>query len=210
MSLVVGAWVLAGVLAAEPAPVRVPHVAEDGRRADRVHFQLDAAGLWGIGGQMFLGTQLRFAALFERWTTARATGTWDLGAAFAYHNEPVFLAPWLDAAQVTGANHRTVLVAHVGHSFHLGKRRRFALGLHGYGGWNYWRSAYTVEFPAEQVSGQAVVDRHLGVLGAELRLGYRVHERVGLNLVFGAPFPTASSYAITFAHAGLGLSFYLR
>jgi hypothetical protein len=215
VSLGAAAWVLAGVLAAEPpaeppAPELVPHVAEDGRKSDRVHLQLDAAALWGIGGQMFLGTQLRFAAVLEHWSTAKAIGTWDLGAAFAYHNEPVFLAPWLDAAEVSGAAHRTVLVAHLGHSVHMGKRRRFALGLHGYGGWNYWRSAYTVDYAGEDVSGRAVVDRHLPVVGGELRLGYRVHRRVGLTMVLGAPVPSASSYGITWAHAGLGLSFHLR
>lgn len=187
-----------------------PHVAEDGSRSGRVHLQLDADATWGIGGQMFLGTQLRFAAVLEHWTTRRAIGTWDLGAAFAYQNEPTFLAPWIDRESIHGAGHRTVLAAHLGHTFHMGARRRFALGLYVYGGWNYWRSAYSVQYAQEGVSGSAVVARHSGVLGGELRLGYRFHRRVGVNLALGAPVPTTSSYAITLAHIGLGLTFHLR
>jgi len=79
-----------------------------------------------------------------------------------------------------------------------------------YGGWNDWRSAYSVDYPQEGVSGRAVVARHFGVLGGELRRGYRVHRRVGINLALGAPAPTASSYAVTLAHIGLGLTFHLR
>ncbi len=176
----------------------------------RVHLQLDADATWGIGGQMFLGTQLRLAALIEHWQTRHAAGTWDLGVNFAYQNEPTFLAPWLDSSQVSGAGHRVQLVASLGHSAHLGRLRRVALGLHLYGGYNYWRSDYAVEYANEGVSGGAVVDDHLPVIGGELRLGVRVHRRVGLNLAIGAPFPTTTSYAISMLHVGLGLSFYLR
>jgi hypothetical protein len=201
---------LASAPSAAPAELPAPHVAEDGQKSDRVHLQLDGDALWGIGGQMYLGTQVRFAALLEHWTTSKALGTWDLGAAFAYHAEPTFLAPWIDRESIDGATHRLLLVAHLGHTFHMGARRRVALGLHAYGGWNYWRSSYSLDYADENVSGSAVVDRHLAVIGGELRLAYRFHRRVGVNLAIGAPAPTASSYAITFAHLGLGLSFYLR
>ncbi|MEZ4448374.1 MAG: hypothetical protein R3B09_02765 [Nannocystaceae bacterium] len=197
----------AGPVEADDPP---PHVAEDGARSGRVHLQLDADATWGIGAQMFLGAQLRLAAVLEHWTTRRAIGTWDLGGAFAYQNEPTFLAPWIDRDVVDGAGHRVILVAHVGHTVHMGARRRWALGLHLYGGANYWRSAYSVAYPGEAVSGSAVVDRLLGVIGGELRLGYRFHRRVGANLAMGGPFPTSSSYGITLAHLGLGLSFFLR
>lgn len=205
-----GAIMLASAPELAPAEPPAPHVAEDGPLSRRAHLQLDGDALWGIGGQMYLGTQVRFAALLEHWATSKALGTWDLGAAFAYHAEPTFLAPWIDRESIDGATHRLLLVAHLGHTFHMGKRRRVGLGLHAYGGWNYWRSAYSVDYTGEGVSGRAVVDRHLGVIGGELRLGYRFHRRVGANFVMGAPAPTASSYAITFAHLGLGLSFYLR
>ncbi len=197
----------ASLLVAEPP---APHVAEDGQRSGRVHLQLDGAGTWGIGGQMFLGTNLRFAALLEHWTTSKALGTWDLGAVFAYQNEPTFLAPWIDPTQVDGAGHRLVLAAHVGHTVHMGARRRVALGLSASAGLNHWRSSYSVSYADEDVSGSAVVSRNLAVVGGELRLGYRFHRRVGAQLVLGAPAPTTTSYAISVAHVGLGLSVHLR
>lgn len=191
-------------------PPRVPHVAEDGHKSGRVHLQLDTDATWGIGGQMFLGAQVRFAALLEHWTTRRAIGTWDFAGALAYQNEAIFLLPFVDFRGVTGANHRTQLIVSAGHTAHMGRRRRVALGLHLFAGWNAWRSSYTVDYPAEDVHGSAVVVRHRPIVGVELRFAYRFHRRVGLNVMLGAPFPTASSYLITFGQFGLGLSFYLR
>ncbi|MCA9690156.1 MAG: hypothetical protein KC636_11145 [Myxococcales bacterium] len=210
------AWMLIALpLAVEPdvaAPSEkpAPHVAEDGSRSDRVHLQLDSSALWGIGGQMFLGAQLRFAALFEHWTTRLALGTWDVGLAFAYQNEPLFLAFFVDNTGVSGATHRTQLVVHGGHTVHMGRRRRSALGLYLFGGWTAWRSAYTVSYPAEDVNASGAEVRHKPVAGGELRFVQRLHRRVGLNIVAGGVFPTASSYVITFGHIGVGLSFYLR
>lgn len=203
-------------LAPEPAPPPpdltppAPHVAEDGRKSGRVHLQLDADATWGIGAQMFLGTQLRFAALLEHWTTRLAIGTWDFGGNFSYQNEATFLAPFVDREHVKGAGHRTQLVATVGHTAHMGKRRRVALGLHVFAGWNAWRSDYTVDYPNEDVHGHGVVVRHRAIVGPELRFAYRFHRRVGFNVMASALFPTTSSYLITFGQMGLGLSFYLR
>ena len=191
-------------------PPPPPHVAEDGAKTGRVHIQLDADATWGIGSQMFLGTQLHLVGVLEHWTTSRAIGTWDIGGNFAYQNEPTFLAPWIDTTQIHGAGHRVQLLATVGHSAHMGWRRRVALGLHLFGGWSYWRSAYSVRYPSESVAGEAVVARHHPIIGGEVRLAYRLHRRVGLNLAIGAPFPTNTSYAITFGHLCLGLSLYLR
>jgi hypothetical protein len=204
---VIAPLVIAGLLASEPP---APHVDEDGSKSNRVHLQLDADATFGIGAQMFLGTQLRFAALLEHWATARALGTWDFAGSFAYQNEPTFLAPWIDPSQVTGAGHRLQLTASVGHTVHMGKRRRAALGLHVFGGWNQARSDYTVDYADEDVHGHAVVVHDRPIVGGELRFAYRFHERVGFNLMLGAPLPTASSYLITFGQVGVGLSFYLR
>ncbi len=187
-----------------------PHVAEDGRKSGRVHLQLDTGATWGIGTQMFLGTQVRVAALLEHWTTRRAIGTWDLGGSLSYQNEPLFLMLFVDNRGVSGAGHRTQLVAAAGHTAHMGKRRRVAFGMHLFAGWNAWRSDYTVNFPSEDVAGHAVVVRHRPIVGGELRFAYRFHRRVGLNVVLSAPFPTASSYLITFGQIGVGLAFYLR
>ena len=210
ISLVV---LLASAPGADLGPVEgppPPHVAEDGTRTRSPHLQLDGVATWGIGSQMFLGTQLRFAALFEHWTTARALGSWDLGLNFAYQNEPMFLAPWIDPNEVSGAGHRTHLVASVGHSVHMGKRRRFALGLHAWGGWSHFRSDYSLEYANEGVSGSGVVTHNRAIVGGELRMAYRFHERVGLSAVISAPVPTESTYLISLAQVGLGLAFYLR
>lgn len=188
LSISVALWMMVA-----PPEGPAPHVAEDGTKSDRVHLQLDTDATWGVGGQMFLGTQVRFAAVLEHWTTRKAIGTWDLGGAFAYQNEPTFLLFGVDTSGMDGASHRVQLLAHVGHTVHTGRRRRFSLGLHVFGGWNGWRSAYTVSYPAEVVSGSAVVVRHKPVVGGELRLGYRFHRRVGLNAVAGGVFPTGSS-----------------
>lgn len=187
-----------------------PHVAETGCRSGHAHLQLDTAATWGIGGQMFLGTNLQLSALFEHWATTKVLGTWDLGVVFAYQNEAIFLAPWLDAEQITGANHRIILAARVGHTLHMGQRRRFSVGLHAYAGLNHWRSAYSVRYEAEDVSGKAELHRSTGIVGGELRLGYRFHRNVGAHVLAGAPLPTHSSYVISLAQLGLGLSFYLR
>jgi hypothetical protein len=187
-----------------------PHVAEDGSKSGRVHLQLDADMTFGVGAQMFLGTQLRFAAGLEHWTTRLALGTWDFGANFSYQNEPIFLAPFIDRDTVKGAGHRTQLVATAGHTAHMGKRRRVALGLHIFGGWNAWRSDYTVDYDGEDVHGRGVVVRHRAIVGAELRFAYRFHRRVGFTAMLSAPFPTTSSYLITFGQLGVGLAFYLR
>jgi hypothetical protein len=188
----------------------VPHVAESGEKSDRVHLQMDTDATFGIGGQMFLGGQFRLAASLEHWTTSRALGTWDFGGEFGYHNEPVFMAPWIDRSEIRGATHRLQLLASVGHSVHMGKRRRAALGLHVFGGWNHWVSSYAVDYAQEGVHGRAVVAKAKPVVGAELRFTYRFHRNVGVNAVFGAPFPTASSYAIGYGWVGAGLSFFLR
>ena len=134
----------------------------------------DAAATWGVGGQMFLGSLLRFAALFEHWATTKAIGTWDVGASFRYDNEPLFLS-FAHPPGAAGATHRTVLAAQVGHTFHMGKRRSSALGIHVLGGWNYWRSDYTLDYPDEDVHGSAVVARHKAVVGAEVRFVQRLH-----------------------------------
>lgn len=187
----------------------IPHVSEDGSKSGRVHAQLDTDATWGVGAQMFLGTQIRAVAVLEHWTTRHAIGTWELGGAFAYQNEPTFLLIGVDSHGMHGAGHRIQLLAHVGHAVHLGRRRRIALGLHAFAGWNHWRSAYSLSYPAEAVSGSATVDRDRAIVGGELRLTYRFHRNIGVNVVAGGVAPTASSYLVTFGHVGLGLSWYL-
>ena len=208
----IGSSLLAALLIAPPrdAMPPPPHVPESDSKDDRLHLQLSADATYGIGGQSYLGANLRLDAYLPVWSRRSVTGTVDFGSQFAYGNEPTWLAPWLAGAGITGATHRIQLVATFGHSFHLGKRRRFSLGTHLYGGWNHWRSSYAVNYPNEDVSGEATVSRNHLIAGGQLEFGYRFHRRVGVHAVLGGPFPTQSSYAITIFHVGLGLTVHLR
>jgi hypothetical protein len=200
------ATLVATPLAVPPAP----HLPEGGGRDGRIHLQLSADATYGIGGQSFLGSNLHLDAFRSIWDRRKVTGTIDFGAQFSYGNEPTWLAPWLANGTTTGATHRVQVVATLGHTFHIGQRRRFSLGTHLYGGWNHWRSAYAVNYPDEGINGEATVSRNHPLAGGQVELGYRFHRRVGVHMVLGGPFPTHSSYAITIFHVGLGLTVHLR
>ena len=159
---------------------------------------------------MFLGTQIRTAALLEHWTTRRAIGTWDFAGIVEYGNEPRFLAPWIDPAQVRGAGHRLRLLGSVGHSVHMGKRRRAALGLHVYGGYNLWVTSYSVNYASEGVKGDATEAFHRPVVGGQLRFALRLHRNVGWSVAVDAPVPTTTGYIITLMQVATGLTIYLR
>ncbi|HLT37929.1 MAG TPA: hypothetical protein VK034_16705 [Enhygromyxa sp.] len=196
---------IAALLAAEPP---APHVGEG--KDGRIHLQLDGHATFSIGGQMALGANLDLLGSCAIWATARATGTHEFGAQLQYANEPTWLAPWIDRTRVAGAGHRINVLVLMGHGFWMGKHRRAYLGVRLYAGMNHWLSSYTVEYPDESVRGSAKVYRNHFVGGGQLALGYRFSERVGVQALIGAPFPTASSYAIGIAFAGLGLSVHLR
>lgn len=189
-----------------------PHVPESGETDSRLHLRLSGDALYGIGGQSFLGADLRLLGGYAAWSAGLATGSLELGVQLQYGNEPTWLAPWLRDVDVSGATHRTQLVLLAGHRFHMGKRRRVELGTHLYAGLNHWLSRYEVDYPSVDVSGSASVARATFVFGGQLELGYRVSQRVGIQLVLGAPIPTrrSSSYVQSLAFAGLGLTIYLR
>ncbi|MBL9042938.1 MAG: hypothetical protein JNM83_15110 [Myxococcales bacterium] len=192
---------------AQEPPVGIP---EGGERGHPVHVRLDTAATYGIGGQSFLGVQVSMSGYLPIWNTRWATGTFDGGVLLGYGNEPTFLAPWIDPSQVEGATHRISLFARFGHTFHLGIRRRVALGVHLYAGLHEWISSYSVNYPNEGVSGSGTAKRSLFVTGAELDFAYRFSQPVGLYLKMGAPFPYQSSYVATIFTVGAGLTFYLR
>ncbi len=192
------------------ATTPAPHITPDPPDERRLHLQLDADAVFGLGGQMFLGTRIHAKGYTPVWHRPKATGTVDLGVQFLYGNEPVFLAPWLDPERVQGANHHVQAVVTAGHTFHLGRRRRAGLGGHLYGGLNHWTSSYRVEYAEEGVSGRSVVRRNHMVGGGQIELSVRLHRRVGLDFACGAPFPTQSVYVLTRMFVGVGLSLYLR
>jgi hypothetical protein len=196
---------------AEPAAtLSEPHLREGGEREHRLHLALDGDFTYGIGGQSTLGAQLHLTGYTAVWNTRHATGTIDVGLQFAYGNEPPALAPWLQGKDTDGAAHRIQALVTVGHTFHMGQRRRAAFGLHLFGGWNHWISSYSLRYPNENVSGSGTVVRDHFVTGAELKFSYRFSKHVGLNLVAGSPFPYQSSYVVGMFFVGAGLTFYLR
>lgn len=195
---------------ADPRPaVRAPHLLPGGLDR-RVHLRLDGDFIYGIGGQSFFGAQAHLLAYRGLWSTRHAIGSLDLGLRLAYGNEPTWAAPWIDREQVSGATHRVQALLTVGHSFHMGARRRAALGMHLHGGLNHWLSAYTLDYAREGVHGEARVRRNRFVTGAELSLAYRFSRHVGANVTLGGPFPYQSSYVVGMFFVGAGLSFYLR
>lgn len=196
--------------AATTARAAEPGIQPEGVSERRVHLRLDTAVVYGIGGQSFLGAQAQLTAYSAMWNTRLATGSLDAGLLLGYGNEPVWLAPWLDAAQVQGATHRISVLGRLGHTFHLGQRRRAALGVHVYAGLHEWISSYSVTYAKEGVSGSATETRTLLITGAELDFAYRFSRRVGIYLKAGAPFPYQSGYIQTLFAVGAGLTFYLR
>jgi len=187
-----------------------PHVVAGPEERGRVHVQVDGDALYGIGGQSFLGGDLRLLVDTAVWRTKHATGTLGGGLSLVYHNEPTFLAPWIDRDQVHGATHRVQTLAVAAHTIHMGAQRRFALGFQLQGGWNYWRSDYRVDYDRERLAGHSVVDRNTFVVGGQLRASYRVSRRIGINMELGGPFPTKSSYVNGMFQVGVGLTIHLR
>ncbi len=211
----VGMAVLLGSGAARAAmePAAEPHVAETAETAETertLHLRLGTDVVFGIGGQMFLGSRLHLTGYTSVWNRPRATGTVDGGVQLLYGNEPLFLAPSLDSTMVSGAGHHVQTLVSVGHTFHVGKRRRVGLGTHVWGGWNHWSSAYRVRYAEEGIEGRQAVRRNHFIGGGQFELDVRLARWVGLNFVVGAPFPTQTSYAITMLFVGLGPTFYLR
>lgn len=199
---------LASTAASASDPVPAPHVVAGER--SHAHVRMDTDVLYGIGGQSFLGAGVDAIVDGAVWNTKRATGTLGGGLGFVYHNEPTFLAPWIDRDQVHGATHRMQVLAIAAHTIHIGKQRRFSLGMQVQGGWNHWRSDYRVDYAREHLAGRTVVERDTFVVGGQLNLAYRVSRHVGINAQLGGPFPTKSSYVNGMFQVGLGLTFYLR
>jgi hypothetical protein len=197
-------------LSAQAIEIREPFVREGGESERRLHLMLDGTFTYGIGGQSALGVTTHLTGYTALWNTRRATGTIDVGLQLAYGNEPTALAPWLSPDTVDGAAHRFQALLTVGHTFHMGRQRRAAFGVHLFGGWNHWSSSYTLRYPTENVQGSSTVSRDNFITGAELKFAYRFSKHVGINMVMGAPFPYQSSYVVGMFFVGAGLTFYVR
>ena len=197
------------VLLAMPcAAFAAPHPSAQDRHPSDVHLRLDTDASWGIGSQMFLGGQLNLHIQLPVWRARQLGGTFDLGFRGAYGNEPAFLAPWRDSDDSDLAQRFQTQLG-LGHTLHLGKQRRFALGTHVWAGWNHYRKQVTVDFKQENVSGKAQTQFNHFLVTGEFSMAYRLHDNVGINLAVGAPFPTLSSYILTLLHANIGFTFYM-
>ena len=197
-------------LPAQALELRQPYIREGGETEHRLHLQLDASFTFGIGGQSALGVSTHLTGYTALWNSAHATGTIDVGVQLAYGNEPIALAPWLSPDTTSGAAHRVQALATIGHTFHMGQRRRLAFGVHLFGGLNHWVSSYSVHYASEGVSGSATVQRDLFITGAEVKLAYRFSRHVGFNLLINSPFQYQSSYVQGIFFVGAGLTFYAR
>ena len=195
---------------AEVELAAAPHVAEGGETGRRLHVLVDTAFTYGIGGQSALGALARATGYTAVWNTRRATGTVDLGLQLAYQNEPIALAPWIDGDNVTGAGHHINVALALGHTIHMGQRRRASLGLLIFGGWSHWVSSYSLVYPREGITGSETVRHDDFIAGGELEFRYRFSRYVGMNVVAGAPFPTQSSYVIGMFYVGVGLTVFAR
>jgi hypothetical protein len=187
-----------------------PHLNEGEEREHRLHIAVDTAFTYGIGGQSALGALARATGYTAVWNTRRATGTVDLGLQLAYQNEPIALAPWIDGDNVTGAGHHINVALALGHTIHMGQRRRASLGLLIFGGWSHWVSSYSLVYPREGITGSETVRHDDFIAGGELEFRYRFSRYVGMNVVAGAPFPTQSSYVIGMFYVGVGLTVFAR
>lgn len=205
-----GTVAIVAVLAASGAAAdeRPVHVVA-GEPAETLHVRVDTTGTFGIGGQSFFGTLIHGSLGVTLWDVEGATGSFDAGLAFGYHNEPVFMAPWLSGDEVSGAGHRVQVLAVAGHTFHMLPGRELSLALQLYGGWSRWISSYSVDYDGEGVHGEATIERDYPIAGGQLTFSGRVADILGLHLVLGGPFPTESSYVIGMFHVGLGLSFHV-
>ena len=183
-----------------------------GEHGHPVHVRLDSAATYGIGGQSYLGIDLKMSGYLPVWDTRLGTGSIDAGVVLAYGNEPTWLAPWIDTSQVQ-ATHRISLLARLGTHFFtsvsVAAPRSVSTRLAVFA---EWISAYSVNYQSEGISGSAALKRSLFVSGGELDF-LRTVFRSGRSVVSGtertvSPIPVF--YAQTMFHVGAGLTFYLR
>lgn len=185
-----------------------PHITAQDIAGRSLHMRLDASGSWGIGSQMFVGGQVHALLHWSMWNSDKATGSLDFSLRLAYGYEPTFLAPWREPNDGRTLERFQGQVG-IGHTFHMGRSRFFSLGFHVLLGWNHYHQFVPIDWPDVGVKGEGEVRFNHLVVSGEMTLAFRLHERVGLNIAVGAPFPTMTNYVITMVHVSAGLSIYL-
>lgn len=218
---------LAGALLLAAAPARAsepaaastpadavdePFIPERGAPGRRVHLTLRSTFLYSTFSPA-LGGSLRLAAATRLWDTRRASGTFDGGLVLAYSRGGPALYPWIradpDVRQV-GSDQGVMLALSVGHTFHFGRRRRAALGVHLLAGVHVLHQRWRLEWLREGLSGQGRATHTEFTFGPEVDFHVRLSRRVGLNLVLGGVCTCLPSTAGSYVRAGAGLTFYLR
>ncbi len=181
-----------------------------GEKAGRLHVTVDLIFTYGIGAYSALGAQTHALGQVSVWNTRHATGTFDFGVLLGAQREPMALQYGAAPGQTNDAQ-RLNAWASIGHTLHLGARRRSGLGLHLFAGWTHvWSQAKVVN--AELAIDRRVRDDY-GLLnsGLMLKYDYRFSRYVGLRIEATAPFWSVQpSYVATIFHVGVGLTGYLR
>ena len=198
---------LLGAHAVQAAEIGIP---PGGEPAGTVHATVDATFTYGIGAYSALGAQVHGVGLVSIWNTRLATGTFNFGALVGFQDEPMALQYGTAPGQTNDAQ-RLNLWLTVGHSFHLGVRRRASLGLHLFGGWTHVFSQASLVRPDLGIDRQ--VSDNYGLLnsGTLLKFDYRFSKYVGISLQAAVPFwKVQPSYVATIFHVGVGITAYLR
>ncbi len=143
------------------------------------------------------------------WNTRLATGSFDVGLVMGFQDEPQALQYGVSPGQTNDAQRLNLWVT-VGHTFHLGHRRRIGLGVHLFTGWTQEWTHAALNDPKHMINAR-VSDRYgLFNTGGMLKLDYRFSKYIGLTIQAVAPWPVTPSYVTTLFHVGVGLSGYIH
>jgi len=179
-----------------------------GEPAKRLHVTLDATFTYGIGGYSALGAQLRGRGQLPLGNLGRSTGTFDFGLVLGIQDEPQALQYGAPPALSNDAQRLNAWVT-VGHSFHMGQKRRASLGMYLYGGWTQVWSQAAMNDDAHDFHRSFSDSYGKPNAGGMLTFDYRFSTYLGFTLQAAAPFPVGPSYVITLFHVGVGLTGYV-
>jgi hypothetical protein len=168
---------------------------------------VDATFTYGIGAWSALGGQLHAVEQARLWNTGAIAGSVDVGVVLGVQDEPQALQYAVAPGQSNDAQRLHAWVT-VGHTFHLGARRRVGLGLHLFNGWTHVWSQAALRDPARAIDARRRDDYGLFDSGGMVKLDWRFSRYVGASLQGVAPWPFAPSYVNTLFHVGVGLTGY--
>jgi len=203
------ALALASLLAASAARAqeRTPHVSEGGDPIGRAHVSLRAE----VVGAMFapaVGGSLRATVGWSVWNTAGATGTLDVSVRLGVLYADQQLYPWVNAQELRGTDLQLSAAAVLGHTVHLGRARRFSLGVHGVFGGSHYLQAWTADYSREGYRASSSGSRGWWIYGTEVSLGWRVTSRVSVGASVSGVWPWDRGGSLL--QVGLGVTVHVR